>query len=160
MSQIKIRKLEEMREVLLDPKADGPEDVYVMVRGQPNITVLLPGKIGREFTKTYGHYHNDDRAETYKVLFGCGKMLIQNREASDIQLLEMKAGDEVVVPEGYAHTMINTGDGPLVTVDDAPANAEESVNDYEPIRKKQGFGYYVVEGERGKVETVPNVHYH
>ena len=157
-STVKIRKLEEMRGVLLDRDADGSEDVYLMIRGQPNITVLLPGKIGREFTKTYGHYHNDDRAETYKVLFGCGKMLIQNREAGDVQLLEMKVADEVVVPEGYAHTMINTGDTPLVTTDDAPADAEEDVNDYEPIKEKQGFALYVVE-ENGRTKTVPNPRY-
>ena len=125
-SSVKIRKLEDMREVLLEPEAKGPESVYVMIRGKPNITVLVSGKIGKEFTKTYGHYHKDDRSETYKVLFGEGKMLIQNRaslaedesrrDASDIQLLEMKTDETVVVPEGYAHTMINTGDGPLVTL--------------------------------------------
>jgi len=159
ISAVKIRKLEEMREVLLDRDAEGPLDIYVMIRGKPNITILLPGKIGREFTKTYGHYHKDDRPETYQVLFGEGKMLIQNRDVSDVQLLEMKAGETVVVPEGYAHTMINTGDGPLVTVDDAPSDAEASVNDYEPIKEGQGFALYVVEEEE-EIKTVPNVHYH
>lgn len=158
-SEVKIRKLEEMREVLMDRNADGPESVYVMIRGEPNITVLVPGKIGQEFTKTYGHYHQDDRRETYKVLFGRGKMLIQNRDASDVRLLEMKAGGEVVVPEGYAHTMINTGDGPLVTADDTPADAETNVNDYEPIREKRGFAKYVVEGEGGEIQLIPNSNY-
>lgn len=147
-----------MREVLLDREADGPEDVYVMVRGKPNITVLVPGKIGREFTKTHGHYHRDDRSEPYKILFGQGKMLIQNRDASDVQLLETKAGEEVVVPEGYAHTMINTGNEPLVTVDNCPADAEAKVNDYEPIKEKRGFALYVVE-EDGEIKTVPNSKY-
>jgi glucose-6-phosphate isomerase len=155
MSQSKIRKLEDMRDILLDREADGPEDVYVMIRGKPNITVLVPGKIGREFTKTYGHYHRDDRCETYKVLFGEGKMLIQNRDASGVRLLEMKVGEEVVVPAGYAHTMINTGDGPLVTADDCSPDAETAVNDYQPIKEKHGFALYVVE-EDGKIETVPN----
>jgi len=159
MSQIKIRKLEDMREVLMDPKALGPEDVYVMIRGKPNITVLVPGRIGQEFTKTYGHYHRDDRSETYRVLLGEGKMLIQNRDASDVRLLEMKAGGTVVVPQGYAHTMINTGNEPLVTADDAPTDAETSVNDYEPIREKKGFGYYIVEDKGGGVEAVPNSNY-
>jgi len=158
-SVVKIRKLEEMREVLLDPEAEGPENVYVMIRGRPNITVLLPGKIGREFTKTYGHYHHDDRSETYRVLLGEGKMLIQNRDATDIRLLEMKAGETVVVPEGYAHTMINTGNGPLVTIDDAPEDAETATNDYKPIREKRGLGYYIVEDKGGGIEAVPNSNY-
>jgi glucose-6-phosphate isomerase len=158
ISEVKIRKLEDMRKVLMNPQAEGPESVYAMVRGQPNITVLVPGKIGKEFTKTHGHYHQDDRSETYRVLFGEGKMLIQDRDTSDVRLLEMKAGEEVAVPEGYAHTMINTGDGPLVTADDCPSDAETNVNDYEPIKEKQGFALYVVE-EDGEVETVPNVRY-
>ena len=86
-------------------------------------------------------------------------MLIQNRDASDIKLLEMKVGDEVVVPEGHAHTMINTGDGPLVTADDTPADAEVNVNDYEPIREKRGFAQYVVEDENGEVQLIPNPKY-
>ena len=166
VSQIKIRKLENMRDVLLDREADGPEDVYVMVRGKPNVTVLVPGKIGREFTKTHGHYHKDDRRETYKVLFGEGKMLIQNRASlaedesrRDIKLLEMKAGEEVVVPAGYAHTMINAGNGPLITADDTPSDAETNVNDYEPIKEKRGFAKYIIENEIGEVELVPNPAY-
>ena len=159
VSQIKIRKLKDMREVLLDCDADGPEDVYVMIRGKPNITILLPGKIGREFTKTYGHYHKDDREETYQVLFGEGKMLIQNRTADDIQLLEMKIGEEVIVPEGYAHTMINTGDGSLVTADDCPMDAETNVNDYEPIKREQGFAKYVIENGNGEIKLVSNPKY-
>ena len=157
-SLIKIRKLKDMREVLMDREADGPEDVYVMIRGEPNITVLVPGKMGREFTKTHGHYHKDNRSETYKVLFGEGKMLIQNRSASDIQLLEMRVGETVVVPEGYAHAMINTGEGPLVTIDDCPSGAETNVNDYEPIKEKRGFALYVVE-EDGEIRTISNLKY-
>jgi len=148
-----------MREVLMNPEAYGPEDVYVMVRGNPNITVLVPGKVGREFTKTHGHYHKDDRRETYKVLFGEGKMLIQNRGADNVKLLEMKVGEEVIVPEGCAHTMINTGDGPLITADDCPPDAEANVNDYEPIKKKKGFAKYVVEDENGRIELIPNPAY-
>lgn len=159
ISQIKIRKLTDMREVLIDPTAEGPEDVYVMVRGEPNITVLVPGKIGQEFTKTHGHYHKDNRSESYRVLFGEGKMLIQNRDASDVRLLEMKVGEEVVVPEGYAHAMINTGGGPLVTTDDCPSDAETNVNDYEPIKEKQGFVKYVVEDENGEIQLIPNPRY-
>ena len=159
MSQIKIRKLEEMREVLMNPEAEGPEDVYVMIRGKPNITVLVAGKIGQEFTKTHGHYHQDDRSETYRVLLGEGKMLIQNRAVDDIQLLEMKVGAPVVVPAGYAHTMINTGNGPLVTVDSCPADAETDVNDYELIKEKRGFTKYVVEDENGGIQLISNPRY-
>ena len=86
-------------------------------------------------------------------------MLIQNRDVSDVQLLEMRAGETVVVPEGYAHTMINTGKGPLVMSDDCPRDAETNVNDYEPIKEKRGFAKYVVENENGEIELIPNPRY-
>ena len=158
-TMINIRKLEDIREVLLDREAEGPESVYVMIRGKPNITVLVPGKIGREFTKTHGHYHRDDRQEVYQVLFGEGKMLIQTRAVDNIQLLEMKVGASVVVPEGHAHTMINTGKGPLVTIDDCSSDAETNVNDYGPIKEKRGFAKYVIEGTHGEIELVQNPNY-
>ena len=67
-----VRKLEEMREVLADPGASGPENLYFMYRdvGFPDdkaklrshslrydVTVILPCLLGREFNKTAGHYH-------------------------------------------------------------------------------------------------------
>lgn len=163
MSNFSIRKLSEMREVLLDPKSLGPEEVYFMIRGKPNITVLVPGKLGKEFCKTYGHYHHHDEIEHYKVLHGKGIFLFQKKGENeavieDIQIKKAKAGDAVEVPRGYAHLMINSGNEFLVTADDAPANAETEMNNYEPIKKMQGFCYYVIE-ENKEVKLVKNPNY-
>ena len=163
MSSFSIRTLDKMREVLMNPDAFGQEEVYFMVRGKPNITVLMPGKLGKEFCKTYGHYHYHNEIEHYKVLHGKGMFLFQKKGENeaiiqDIQIKKVKAGDAIEVPSGYAHAMINTGDEFLVTADDAPANAETKMNDYEPIKQMQGFCYYAIEENR-EVRFVRNSHY-
>lgn len=163
MSNFSIRNLDKMREVLLDPKSLGPEEVYFMIRGKPNITVLVPGKLGKEFCKTYGHYHHHNETEHYKILHGKGIFLFQKKGKDeaviyDVQIKKVKAGDTVEVPKGYAHSMVNTSNEFLVTADDAPANAETEMNNYEPIKKMQGFCYYVIEENR-EIKTVRNQKY-
>lgn len=66
------RTLEEMRPVLYNQTATGPEELYFMYRGlgwpedlpsfeahslRFDITVLRPGLVGGEYVKTAGHYH-------------------------------------------------------------------------------------------------------
>ncbi|MCG2686011.1 hypothetical protein L6258_01415 [Candidatus Parcubacteria bacterium] len=161
---LKTRTLAELKEVLQNPQASGPEEVYFMLRGQPNITVLVPGKIGEEFTKTYGHYHKHGGAETYQILFGRGLLLLQKKgaddeELEDICLREVGARDTIEVPKGYGHVMINVGSTFLVTADNAPTNAETSQNDYEPIKKLRGFSYYIVDDGEGGWKAVRNEKY-
>ena len=76
------RTHEKMREVLLDPNAEGPGVHYWMIRGgseKGNITVWESGLVGREFIKTYGHYHVDALPETYWILSGEGIALLQKK---------------------------------------------------------------------------------
>jgi len=161
---LKTRTLVELKEVLQNPQASGPEEIYHMLRGRPNITVLVPGKIGEEFTKTYGHYHKHNETEVYEILYGTGLLLTQRRgeddaQLEDIRLQEVGVGDKVKVPEGYGHAMINVGATFLVTADNAPSDAETSQNDYEPIKKLRGFGYYIVDNGGGGWKAVRNGKY-
>src|SRR3989344_9369480 len=75
------RTHEKMREVLMDPNAEGPEVHYHMIRGSnnQNITVWEPGKAGQEYIKTYGHYHVGNLDETYWILYGEGIAVVQKR---------------------------------------------------------------------------------
>ena len=57
------RTQDKMKEVLMDPNADGPAIHYYMIRGgekKANITVMETGTVGGEYIKTYGHYHVTD----------------------------------------------------------------------------------------------------
>ncbi len=162
---LSIRKINEMKPVLYNPNAEGMQEIYYMIRGNPNITVMNAGKIGKEYLKTLGHYHKNNEAEIYKVLFGKALFLLQKRvgkeedKIQDIKIIKAKEGDTVHIKEGYGHTMINIGSTALVTTDNAPSNASEAVNNYQPIKKMSGFAYFVVEGENGEPQLVKNKNY-
>lgn len=173
------RSHEKMKEVLMNPDATGPEIHYYMIRGgknKKNITVWETGTVGGEYIKTYGHYHVGRLDETYWVVNGEGIVLLQTRkldaqgnpiddEIESFKAIRVKAGDSVFIPSGTGHLVANTGKTWLVTVDDSPVNFEEvdpvslpGHADYEPIKKLQGFAYYVVE-DNGKPRLVKNAKY-
>ncbi len=155
------RTHEKMKEVLMNPKAEGPAIHYYMVRGgskKRNITVLETGLVGGEYIKTYGHYHIGDLDETYWFLAGEGVVLQQklvDQEApdtvEDFKAVRVKAGHSLYMPAGYGHLMVNTGSVWMVMEDDSPVEgAQDSASmpghaDYEAAKKMHGFAYYVVE---------------
>lgn len=158
------RSHEEMRDVLKNPEAEGPKEHYYMLRGgkeRGNVTVWVPGKVGDEFIKTFGHYHTSDFPERYQILAGEGIALMQKRRMVDgapaddqieaFKVLHLKAGDILDIPIGFGHMLANTGNQFLVSLDNSPSDPEtEKVRphaDYEPIRRMHGFAYYVVEHE-------------
>lgn len=160
------RSHEKMQEVLMDPAGKGPAIHYYMIRGgvdQKNITVWEPGTISGEYIKTYGHYHVGKLDETYWVLFGDGVAILQKlaldaqgimipNVVEEFKAVRVKTGDSVYMPEGYGHLVANVGPTYFVTADDSPVNFDEANAvsmpghaDYEPVKKMQGFAYYVVE---------------
>ena len=173
------RTHEKMQEVLMDPAGKGPAIHYYMIRGgvdQKNITVWEPGTISGEYIKTYGHYHVGKLDETYWILYGEGIALLQKLAVdaqgtmipdvvTEFKAVRVKTGDSVYMPEGYGHLVANVGSTYFATADDSPVNFDEknAVSmpghaDYEPVKKMQGFAYYVVEHE-GKPALVKNRRY-
>lgn len=173
------RNHEKMKEVLMNPDAAGPEIHYYMIRGgtdKKNITVWETGTVGGEYIKTYGHYHVGKLDETYWVIYGEGIVLLQTRkvnkegnpiddEIETFKAIKVRTGDHVFIPSGTGHLVVNTGKTWLVTADDSPVNFEEvdpvslpGHADYEPVKKLQGFAYYVVE-ENGQPKLVKNPKY-
>lgn len=173
------RTREKMSEVLMDPKAESPEIQYHMVRGgtsQKNITIWEPGIIGGEYIKTYGHYHVGNLDETYWILYGEGIAILQKRaedkngnaiddEIDEAYAVHVKPGDAIFIPSGWGHLVANISKTYFVTADDSPVNFDE-INpvslpghaDYEPVKKLQGFCYYVVEKD-GNPTLVKNNKY-
>ena len=171
------RSHEKMKEVLMDPNGVGPSIHYYMIRGNTrNITVWEPGTISGEYIKAYGHYHVGKLDETYWIIFGQGIALLQKLavDASgkmipdvveEFKAIVVKQGDEIYMPEGYGHLVVNTGDVYFATADDSPVNFEEKDPvslpghaDYELVKQMQGFAYYVVEHE-GKPALIKNKKY-
>ncbi|MHB9143773.1 MAG: glucose-6-phosphate isomerase family protein [Symbiobacteriia bacterium] len=167
-----IRLLADVRDVLAEPDAQGPEELYFMYRDmgfpaekalwQPrrlryDVTVIPPGLIGEEFNKTAGHYHplvpgqKVAYPEVYEVIQGVAHYLLQRPsgnglELDDVVLVEANPGDKVLIPPGYGHITINPGKEVLVM-----SNLVEATfgSVYEPFRQAQGGAYYefLEEGE-------------
>lgn len=164
----------------MDPDANGPKIHYYMIRGgkdKKNITVWETGTVGGEYIKTYGHYHVGKLDETYWVISGEGVVLLQKRKEDsfgnpiddEIELfiaIKVTEGDEVFIPSGTGHLVVNTGKTWLVTRDNSPVNFEEvdpvslpGHADYEPVKRLQGFAYYVTQDEAGQPKLIKNPRY-
>jgi len=162
------RTHEKMKEVLMDPSGIGPTIHYYMIRGgvkQHNITVWEPGTISGEYIKTYGHYHVGDLDETYTVLFGQGIAVLQKCATSsdgsmipdvveECKVIPCKVGDQIYMPPGWGHLVVNIGMTYFATADTSPVNFDEAQAvsmpghaDYKPVQQMQGFAFYVVEHE-------------
>jgi glucose-6-phosphate isomerase len=105
------------------------------------VSVTLPGKIGREFYMTKGHYHAErDTAEIYLCVGGTGYMLMETEDGRTAAL-EMRPDVAVYVPARWAHRSVNTGGGPLISFCVYPGNAG---HDYDAIGPR-GFRKRIVE---------------
>lgn len=161
-----VRKLTDATPVLFEKVDDsGERPLYYMYRDvhctpdetlfckhliRYDLTVLLPGKIGREYIKTVGHFHPARTArkgsfpEYYEVLSGeAVYLLVRNLpDGVDVLAVHARAGDKVYIPPDHGHITINPGTVPLVM-----ANLIESRFNslYGPFREKHGAPFYYVE---------------
>ena len=73
-----------------------------------------PGKVGREYFMTKGHYHAvRDTAEYYFCIAGRGALILMN-EAGECWMEEMRRGTLHYIPRSVAHRLANTGEETLV----------------------------------------------
>ena len=114
-------------------------------------TQLHPGKVGNEYFMTKGHFHTHVMtSEVYYTMSGHGYMMMENLEG-DWMAEELRAGEVLYVPRGYAHRMINTGEEDLVTFFAFDADAG---HDYGTIETK-GYRNIIVEAD-GKPVIMKN----
>ncbi len=71
------------------------------------LTILNSGSVNREFYMTRGHVHKKQSPEFYILMEGKGILLIQKR--SIIKKIVLEKGQIALVPEDYAHRLINVG---------------------------------------------------
>ncbi len=173
------RNHEKMKDVLMDPNGIGPAIHYYMIRGgveQKNITIWEPGTVSGEYIKTYGHYHIGDLDENYEILYGEGIALLQKlstdkngsmiaNQVEEFKVIIAKPGNNIYMPSGFGHLLVNIGKTYFVTADNSPVNFDEKNPasfpghaDYELVKKMRGFAYYVVEHE-GKPALKKNPNY-
>lgn len=73
-----------------------------------NLTMINPGRIGKEFYMTRGHVHGNETPEFYVLLEGKGSLLMKMKRKR-LETVRLKKGEIVLVPEGCAHRLVNTG---------------------------------------------------
>jgi len=184
-----VRRLAEMKEVLYEPEEgmlrgedNLARELYFMYRDicisehEPlfrergiryDITVLVPGTVGREYVKTAGHYHpckpgtTSTYPEVYEVLHGRAHYLLQRTSdpgrpgegVKEVLVVAAEPGEKVLVPSGFGHVTINHGSDYLV-MSNLVADGFASL--YEPLREMGGAGYCQLSStEKGKEGEEP-----
>ena len=124
-----------------------------------DITVILPGMIGKEFYKTIGHVHPITPfcsipytyTEVYSVIYGTAHYILQKysedlSKVIDIVDLVVNPFEHVLIPSFYGHVTVNSTDKPLVM---ANILYKDFVSNYEPYLKHRGAAIYLVkDGEK------------
>ncbi len=155
-----IRKVSELKEVLMEPQKMGPEgSAYYMFRGlhqheslRYDITLIESRMYGDEYAKTLGHYHPPSESgiqypEVYQVLKGKASFVLQRRhkdDSVDCIFIEANEKDSFLVPPGYGHVSYNTGDGPLILANIVSAfdsEYSEFIENHGPAFFCTKFGY-------------------
>jgi glucose-6-phosphate isomerase len=116
------------------------------------VSVIHPGKVGREFFMTKGHFHTiRETAEIYYCMKGEGKMVMETPQG-ETSVETLSPGKVLYVPPCWAHRSVCTSrQDDLVFFFAYPGNAG---HDYGTI-EKQGFRKLVLDGDAG-IEIVDN----
>lgn len=116
------------------------------------ITYIHPGKVGKEYFMTKGHFHKiRNRAEYYCTIEGNGMLLLMDKDGVT-RAEKMVAGSIHYIPGNTAHRTVNVGDTILSFSAFWPADAG---HDYEIIAK-HGFSKILIENN-GIPELVDNI---
>ncbi|MCS7133023.1 MAG: glucose-6-phosphate isomerase [Nitrososphaeria archaeon] len=117
------------------------------------LTVIYPGKVGREYFMTRGHFHERDSGEIYYCLRGSGMLLMQSKDGKVVHA-ELTQGNLCHVAPGWGHRTINTGRGRFIFLFFYPAGSGHNYG----IIKEKGFAKLVV-AEKGKPQVIDNPKY-
>ena len=175
------RRLADLQSVLLESDGFSPDTeiywTYPLVDAGPaaaaldqleltySCVLLPPLKIGREFAKTQGHYHppmpgsDVQYPEVYTHLWGEPSLLLQRRRGDraehvdDCVLIELRRGDSVTIPPGYAHILINRSRQPAAI---AGLYSRAFAPIYEPVIRVAGAAYYLIDDAVAPVIPNPN----
>jgi glucose-6-phosphate isomerase len=160
----RVRTIDEIRSVLMDPACQSGDPLYFMYRDlsksaedgrwlrdeglRYDVTVIPARILCGEYVKTKGHHHPANGRgvpypEIYEVLLGRAHYLLQTRAADDVRLVQAEPGDRVLVPPGFGHVTINPGVETLVMANIVSTRFE---SDYTVYERFGGAAYYELAG--------------
>ncbi len=114
-NEISVRRFKDMRDRFKDSDYKRNPIIYKVYKKDfgtfmTGLTVIESGTINKEYFMTKGHRHKRGREEIYILLEGKGKLFLQNRKS---KIINMKKNKFYLVPKGYGHRLINTGNTKL-----------------------------------------------
>ncbi len=163
-----LKKLSALRDLYEAPELvdayiaqHGDVDAYDVIEYRPEgsdicfgTTIMHPGKIGREYFLTRGHFHaKSGRGETYYTQSGQGVLLLHSR-SGETRAVEMRPGICAFIPPDWAHRSVNTGTEKLVFVWNCTIDAG---HDYADIATR-GMRQLAVE-QNGRLAVIGNPKY-
>jgi len=161
-----IRKLSNMKGMFLDAESErrilegGDPVIYSFgEKIQPEepghlqiaMTSINPGKVGREYYMTKGHYHKlAHTSEVYLGLEGKGCLLMQTPDGN-FASIDVRPGVLAYIPPYWGHRMVNTGGTAFIFFAVYPGDAGHNYGDIE----ETGFVKILVERD-GKPTLMVN----
>lgn len=156
------KKAKDIKPVLMDSRAKPnlKEPYSIILDKDQAIFVLFPGLNGVEYNKTEGYVSNYPGVSIYQCLYGQGVLLMQRidelGEAKEFKVVTLSAGKQVGIPAGWACALVNIGKTYLVVVGNISIGSADI--DPEPVIKKGGLAYFVVE-KKGEISFEQNPRY-
>ena len=136
--KIVVRKLKDMK----DSYSTRDEVKRIIKKGNPilykvfikkitkglefGLTVINSGNFAGEYYMTKGHVHIKPSPEVYALLEGNGKLVIQKGNKASI--INLKKDRMFIVPEHYAHRLVNSGKGKLKVLTIYESNTGHNYN--------------------------------
>lgn len=179
--QVERRKLNDIRESLLDPNCNGPETVYAIAMdvGKPEhknvlqermllygIVTYASGRLGEEPVRSQGHIHKVSQhsgwspPEVYEIW--SGSAIIYMQEYADDNpgrcfAVKANVGDVVIVPPQWAHATISADSLTALTFG-AWCDREYGFL-YDKVKAHKGLAWYPLLKKNNELQWQPNLHY-
>jgi glucose-6-phosphate isomerase len=114
--EIMTRKYNDMEDSYKEKLKSGNPTIYkVYIKHygdfEEGLTVINPGRVGKEYYMTKGHRHVKPMAEIYLLVSGKGKLLVQ--EGKRVKIMDLKKNVLYHVPATSGHRLVNIGNKPL-----------------------------------------------
>lgn len=172
-----MRRLEQIRNSLLDPRCDGPDPVYGIAMDVGldrhrdelrkrnllmGVVTYASGKLGEEPVRSQGHIHaiashsGWSSPELFEIWDGSAIIYAQERAEDDpgrCFAVFAKVGDQVIVPPGWAHCVINADPSKRMTFG-AWCDREYGF-DYRGVRAHRGLAWFALVPEHYEKDADP-----
>jgi glucose-6-phosphate isomerase len=176
-----MRRLDAIRPSLRDPQCDGPDPVYgiAMDVGRESdrdllkarmllfgVVVYAAGRLGDEPVRSQGHIHavaphsGWSPPEVFEIWTGTAIVYAQQTADDDpgrCIAVTAKAGDQVVVPPGWAHCVVNAD--PKSRMSFGAWCDRQYGFEYTGVRAHHGLAWFPLLTPTGEIDWRPNPRY-